>query len=786
MAKTTKQATIDKVKAALRKKAEREKAEQPEQQELRPSDTPDALREEIIDALNLFHPKGAVIELRVLDSEGPKKHGYYDDLAKLSYDAVRRNQDPTVNCYFIPNELTDELIARERDADNLNILQPGAGATTDADIKRRRWLDLDIDPERAVPNTSATDEESQRAEDLAAEVAEYLRGQGFPEPVWMFSGSGYRLLYKVDWPNTEGTTNAIERLIDALNKRFPKDEYGADVDPTAKNAARLCKLPGTIAHKGPHTDERPHRLASVVEDIPEPIEELSLATFENLVGPITEPEPKPTSALTQGREYDIPAILTAAGIDYTIDESFQPKNGGAGTKYLLHTCPWADEHTDGRSEGSYVTDYEDSGYDFYCAHKHCEGRRWDAFKKKLGLSRDLPITAEAREFAERLLNSTGTPEPSPFAPSPITFGYVPIDELMAVEVTVDYLIQDILVADQMGVISGAAKAQKTHIGMAAALALATGRPFLNQFPVPAKKRVGFFYGEGGRGALRQTLHAQLRFYGFNPHAHPLGDTFFPYLEAPRIANFAHKDALVREIRTNQLEVVFIDPSYIMLAGTADKATNLIATGEVLGTLTTIMAETGVTPICLYHNKKSSGFEIPELNDMQYGGMPAFAGQWIMIGPRAEHDANLRQSKIWMNVGGRMGQGGRWGVNIDELPTESGCPRWEAQLLSDAEAHAEKRTDRAARQADQLVGRVFETKQAIMCVLNSPDVGALTRTQIADATKRGKDTRAFKDALAELLDEGLIEEVEIPAGQTGNHKAAPGYQRTSIQCNEAAA
>ena len=507
-----------------------------------------------------------------------------------------------------------------------------------------------------------------------------------------------------------------------------------------------------------------------LKNIPEPVEELSLATFENLVGPITEPEPNPTSTLTKGREYDIPTILAAAGIDYTIDPTFKPKNGGAGTKYLLHTCPWADEHTDGRSEGSYVADYEDSGYDFKCAHKHCDGRRWGAFKEKLGLSKDLPISANARETAERFLNGSGTS-----TPPPITFGYVPIDELMAVEVTTDYLIQDILVADQMGVISGAAKAQKTHIGMAAALALATGRPFLNQFAVPEKKRVGFFYGEGGRSALRQTLHAQLRFYGFNPHEHPLGDTFFPYLEAPRIANLAHKDALVKEIRTNQLEVVFIDPSYIMLAGTADKATNLIATGEVLGILTTIMAETGVTPICLYHNKKSSGFEVPELNDMQYGGMPAFAGQWIMIGPREKHDANLRRSKIWMNVGGRMNHGGRWGVNINELPTESGCPRWEAQLLSDAEAQAEKRTERTARQTESQADRVFTVRRQIINVLSTRGTEPLSKTAIADAIGCGKATKAFETALEELLEEGRIERVEIPADRTNNNRRGTGYQ-----------
>jgi hypothetical protein len=356
------------------------------------------------------------------------------------------------------------------------------------------------------------------------------------------------------------------------------------------------------------------------------------------------------------------------------------------------------------------------------------------------------------------------------------FAHMSSQELLAGDFRVDFLIEDILAQQQVGVISGRFKSQKTHIGAAAAVALATGVPFLNHFPVPAKKRVGFFCGEGGKGPLQRMARSLCQFYGLDYHSDDeILNGIQWYLRVPRISLGEHQLALIDEIQKHQLEVIFIDPAYLMLAGTGDQASNLIATGEVLDTLNDVMLKTGATPICLYHNKKNASFEVPDLNDMQYGGMPAFAGQWILLGQRAKYDPDRHHTKLWMNVGGRMGHGGLWGVNIDEHPSETGCARWEAQLLTSDEAQAEKKTERTTRQTENRACDVFNFRRAITAFLTLHDTDPISRSALAAEMRCGPQSRTFRDALDGLIQDGTIEQVQIPATQTGNHRMGEGYR-----------
>src|SRR5262249_30592004 len=72
-----------------------------------------------------------------------------------------------------------------------------------ADVLKRRWLPIDLDPVRPT-NTSATDAEKAAALDRAIAICAYLTNQEWPEPVVMDSGNGYWLLYAVDLPTEDG------------------------------------------------------------------------------------------------------------------------------------------------------------------------------------------------------------------------------------------------------------------------------------------------------------------------------------------------------------------------------------------------------------------------------------------------------------------------------------------------------------------------------------------------------------------------------------------------------
>ena len=75
------------------------------------------------------------------------------------------------------------------------------------------------------------------------------------------SGNGFHLLYRVDLPADDGGT--VGKLLGALAARF--DTPRVKIDRSVANPSRICKLPGTLARKGDHVPDRPHRRSRVLE-----------------------------------------------------------------------------------------------------------------------------------------------------------------------------------------------------------------------------------------------------------------------------------------------------------------------------------------------------------------------------------------------------------------------------------------------------------------------------------------------------------------------------------------
>jgi hypothetical protein len=158
------------------------------------------------------------------------------------------------------------------------------GPAKAADILRRRWLLVDIDPTRPA-DVSASDTEKAAAAMVAVKVIEDRTGVGWPAPVLIDSGNGYHLLWRVDLPNDK---LAQQWLKQALARLGELESPEAHVDRAVHNAARISKLPGTWARKGSDTQERPHRLARLLQ-VPEALGVVTVEQIRELIGP----EPKP-------------------------------------------------------------------------------------------------------------------------------------------------------------------------------------------------------------------------------------------------------------------------------------------------------------------------------------------------------------------------------------------------------------------------------------------------------------------------------------------------------------
>ena len=207
-------------------------------------------------------PEG-VHELRALgvpedwSDKGFTHSGYFDNAEDLATEALRLDQKGTKGLYITPNPVQPDLLAR---AKNRTVRSPKSTTTND-EILHRRWLPLDFDPERPA-GIASTEDELRAARARAVEVANFLKGEGFPGGVFALSGNGAHLMYRINEPADDG--GLVKRVLEGLAQRFPSGGVPVEIDTAVHNAARIWKLPGTTARKGDATEERPHRRAKIL------------------------------------------------------------------------------------------------------------------------------------------------------------------------------------------------------------------------------------------------------------------------------------------------------------------------------------------------------------------------------------------------------------------------------------------------------------------------------------------------------------------------------------------
>lgn len=205
-------------------------------------------------------PPGAVFEVRALGiRKGQADSGYFDDPAHAA-NALCAAQSYYKGVYITPNPAVPDTLAR-----SYNRITPYAQWTThDQEIKRRRWLLIDIDARR-VPGISSSEQEHKEALNAAYTIASMLTLMyGFPDPMINDSGNGAHLMYRIDEENTETVRDEIRTFLHLLKADY--DSASVDIDTTVYNAARIWRLPGTWARKGDSTPERPHRQAAILRN----------------------------------------------------------------------------------------------------------------------------------------------------------------------------------------------------------------------------------------------------------------------------------------------------------------------------------------------------------------------------------------------------------------------------------------------------------------------------------------------------------------------------------------
>lgn len=262
----------------------------------------------------------------------------------------------------------------------------------------------------------------------------------------------------------------------------------------------------------------------------------------------------------------------------------------------------------------------------------------------------------------------------------------------------DWLVEDVLMTAQPGVLGGPQKTLKTSLAVDMAISLGTGRPFLGRFPVPRPRRVAVISGESGEAALQDLAGrvAKARKVSLDEGCGVLWSS-----RLPRLGSVEDRKALRRSLRDEGVEVVIIDPLYLcLLDGTRNlSAANLYDVGPLLRRAGEACLAAGAAPVFLHHSTKTAAKQsmkpgaAPSLDDLAFVGVGEYVRQWILLARRQPFRPGSGEHRLVMAVGGSSGHSGCWHLDVSEgaLKADGKGRRWQVRVSDfqhDPEPHME--------------------------------------------------------------------------------------------------
>jgi putative DNA primase/helicase len=341
----------------------------------------------------LFAIGNGVLHVRALKGKSHRKTalGYFDNVAEAE-NAIRSidGQFETIAVGF--NPFNPALLARCK-----NRLDGGASGVSDSDVVARVLLVVDVDSNRPT-GVCATDAEIAAVRLVALDVRSALLQAGFPEPLVLFSGNGFHLVYRVDLPADDG--GLLKQCLEALSYRFTTAE--AQIDLTMANAARVLRVPGTQNCKGDSTPDRPHR-RSTIRHFPEQLVVVERSVLEAVAAWTPDAPAKSSSPKVGGVSVDL--VKFAAEHQLTIRRE---KEWRGGRVFELDACPFNPEHSGGSAS---LIQHASGAVGFKCHHDSCTGNDWKALKAHLGIAGPLrphPLPGQQVASPRRMYMRTDT------------------------------------------------------------------------------------------------------------------------------------------------------------------------------------------------------------------------------------------------------------------------------------------------------------------------------------------------------------------------------------------
>jgi len=250
------------------------------------------------------------------------------------------------------------------------------------------------------------------------------------------------------------------------------------------------------------------------------------------------------------------------------------------------------------------------------------------------------------------------------------FTPIPVNELMAMDLKLEYLVDRAFIGEGALLIGGREKTFKTGLALDLLLSLATGAKFLNEFKVMDTRSAVIFTAEIGMPSAQHLIKRISASKDIDPStltALDVVDTI-PRFQVDRQGNPISTDAirgLKKYLDDRKPQVAVFDPFYFAIGGAA--VGDMYAIGAILRLITDICKDRGVWAILCHHACKGSKEDEArpmELNDLYGSGVGAYARQWALL----SHQEPFSQgrAKLYLNMGGSAtGDRGVWELGIDE-------------------------------------------------------------------------------------------------------------------------
>lgn len=329
--------------------------------------------------LDLMFNPGDVFEVRIPKTRVGTISGYFSDTA-IAASLIAKENGLHQSIYVTANPVNPALLARSE-----NQFTRGTYlTTTDADIAKRNWFLIDMDPVRPA-GISSTDSEMELAREKAQIIVEWLTSLGWPAPIQADSGNGVHVMYKVDEPNNDEARIDFECALKMLAGIFSDDAVKVDV--TVFNASRVWKIYGTVSMKGSSTEERPHRVA-MLTDVPDELVAVSRGLISDCARHIRDAKAEEYKDMTG--EYIADMAKWLGERKMTVTSGPRPMFGNEGQKWVISKCPFNENHINP------IVGLVNNRPVYRCLHDSCSGNRWKEFREKVDPTYKDPETVYTR------------------------------------------------------------------------------------------------------------------------------------------------------------------------------------------------------------------------------------------------------------------------------------------------------------------------------------------------------------------------------------------------------